>query len=207
MKYLRRLGVLAIGTTLVGATALAGAGVAGAQALGEPWDLRLGSPSSVAVQRVDGQIELSYSNESGRPLTCEVWIGNGDAVAVMYDFYRTSDYRIGESETLPEPPLEVQLRLAAALEAGELAVDTVDVEAGATGPVTFSPGFEPPSSTDFVPEATVACGGDPVPDPEDDSAFWNTYFEMETTVAGGGGGGGAGGPLSSLENLIPAFGS
>ncbi|MDJ0422929.1 MULTISPECIES: hypothetical protein [Dietzia] len=201
MRNLRRLGILAAATTLAGSAALAGAGVAGAQLWGERADITLDSPSSVTIQRVAGDIEVSYSNQSGRDLTCAFIVSNGEVIGGLYQHYRTAELIVGQEEP-PYAP-ELQTKIDAAYLAEEFGSAVVDIEQGASGPVDLEGDtVELPTSTTFAPEALVICGGDPV---EDDYGVWATYTEMETSATGPGASGE--GIFGSLADLIPAFGS
>lgn len=198
MRYLNRLGILAAATTLSGGAALVGAGVAGAQ-VGEVIDQVLDSPSVLTVDRIDGQIEVSYSNGSGKALQCAVFVSNSDVAGDWYQWMSTTEMVTGTSVEIPEALSEMTL---AAQLAGEWASGNFDVTSGGSGVVQFweDAPLVQPENVEFAPVAVSFCQGDPVGE-------WATYGEVETSAVPGGGGGGGGALFGSLTGLIPALGS
>lgn len=216
MKHLRRLAILTAATTLVGASAMAGVGVASAQMV---IDWKIDSPSAVFVERLgDGNLIVSYDNQSGRQLYCYSYIGPRVMVEALYDGHVES----GLVYPGPQIPEGDWPEIEDAINAGQWAPGFFAVDPGESGPVTFlhtgdeggelipTP-LEQPSDKAFSAAVLTACahpqtGGEDA-EPED------PYIELEKFIT-------AddeededleedpmGGLFGSLANLFPALGS
>ena len=216
MRHLRRLGILAAATTLAGTTALAGAGMAGAQA---SVDWTTDSPSSVSIERDgDGDLVVSYDNNSGEGLLCYAYIGPRGMVEELYDLH----VEAGLVDNLQQLPEGAEAVIVPAAEDGQWAVGAYFAAEGSAGPVEFGvyeydevedeavwvpTPLEQPEDRTFPAEVVTACAY--AEDPEQ----WYTYAELEMSVTSGDGpgdgpgDGNGGGLFGSLADLIPALGS
>lgn len=217
MQTFTRLGVLAAATTLAGTSALAGAGIAGAQG---SVDWTTDSPSSVSIERGDdGDLVVSYDNQSGENLLCYAYIGPRGMVDGLYDAHVAAGLVEGQGQ-LPDG---ADVIIAPAALQGQWAVGAFVAEVGSTGPVVFGlPEFdesvgdvvwvpsplEQPVDKDFAAQVVTACAY------AEDPGEWYTYAELESSVTDDGGpddepgdGNGTGGLFGSLGDLMPSFGS
>lgn len=217
MRHLRRLGILAAATAFAGSSALAGAGIAGAQA-SVPWTT--GSPSSASIDRDDdGDLVVSYDNQSGKELFCYAYIGPRAMVDGLFDAHVEAGL-VDDQGQLPEGADSI---IAPAAAEGQWAVGAFIAGGESAGPVVFGTieydeitdeaawvptPLEQPEDKTFSAEVLTACAY--AENPEE----WYSYAELETSVTGDGGpgdgpggGNGAGGLFSSLADLIPALGS
>lgn len=184
-----RIGVVVATSILGAATILAGAGVANAQEYPDP---TFSSASELGVERnTDGNIEVSYSNKSGKDLSCTVIVGEEDLLAELFDLAKSQDAFVTSEPS--EMPADIKVKFDAAVEAGTLGAGGFLVEAEGEGPVEFVGfEFEPPMPTDpdFVPDGMSVClagvGG-------------VDYVEVETTFGIGS--------LSNPFGSVDVFGS
>lgn len=185
MRSLARLGVAAATAALASATALAGAGVAAAQGL----DIITNSPSSVSVSGTGASAKVTYTNRSGQDLSCNGFAGRSDLIGDMYQFARVSG-------TQGDPPPALMLRMATAMERGQIGLYAGMVEDGTSVDLAPILGQETGmglTDSSFTPAAMVSCYG---------MGGESDYVEVEVST-------GVGVPavLGSLDGALAGIGS
>lgn len=139
------------------------------------------SQSTLSVERVDGEIVVSYDNHSGRDLQCEVIVSNADVINAYHEWIRSS------WPDMTQPPASLQALAEQAQTNGEVGAGLATVPAGTSGALSITWEVSPTSQT-FVPAALSICG---YPDPQAGDV---TYLEIERSVPAG--------VIGSLDGLM-----